>query len=219
MNADLKVIAWNVYQGHRPDDVRTQLLGMILAHNPDAIVLSEASGQYGHLEGLGYKVVQLHPGDWRSTPMTETGNIAMLVREDIAIEDRFAMRMRERWLGPKHGIPHMPRVYRWVKVKTGKTVWKLGGFHIPFGIAARQESYSRIRRWFSDTRPGRPVIAVGDMNMSAADYRGQIANPVGATVDGTGIDLTGYKNCTLLWHKSLGNHGSDHPAKLYAFKA
>lgn len=220
MRRTLKVIAWNVHQNSKPEDVRRELAFMAAVHQPDVFVLTEASGQFGQLSGLGFRVVQLHPGRWpHGRPMPEDGNVAILVRKDLDIDARRLMRMNQRWIGPKHGIPHAPRVYRWVRVRKDGRVWKVGGFHWPFGQAAKDESDRRVRNWFRWTWPKRPVIAVGDMNMGAHDMRNRVANKVGSIVSGFGIDLTAFKNCHLIDQRNLGNHGSDHPAVLYVFEA
>lgn len=221
--AELEVIGWNVFEGHDPEAVKHQLALMIHNQNPDAFVLYEARNLYGHLHGLGYQVIQYKPKAKRKGDISNNGDVAILVRNNLTLGGRLALVMKKFWKGPKHGKPQDPRVYRWVRIHKGGRVWKLGGFHLPFGAAAKTESQNAIKAWFRDTKPGRPAIAVSDWNMAREALGKTIANPVGAKVakskTGTGIDMAAYRNCTLVSATSLGKHGSDHDAKRYVFRA
>lgn len=73
----LQVIAWNVYIGNTSVAVRKALVSMIARHTPDVFVLMEATGLYGDLEGLGYKVVQMKPVPLKPGNMPSQGNIAI----------------------------------------------------------------------------------------------------------------------------------------------
>lgn len=220
----LQVIAWNVYIGNRAVAVRKALVAMIARYTPDVFVLMEASGLYGDLEGLGYKVVQMKPVPLKRGNQPAQANIAILVGPDFQIKKRFAQYMREFWIGPKHGWPQDPRVYRWVKIKRKDVfwarTWKIGGAHIPFGVEARQESVSRLRRKLKRTLPGRPVILNLDANMSLREFQERVADPAGADASGHVIDLEAHLNCELVHDENIGKGISDHPAinRKYAAK-
>lgn len=213
----MDIIAWNVYIANRPERVRAAIKNLIDEFHPEAFILMEASRMYGHLQGLGYKVVQFKPIPLIPGNQPGAGNIAILIREDLPIQKRFALRMLTFWRGPKHGFPQDPRVYRWVRVVFQEKVWKLGGAHTPFGDKARAESRIKLIRWFKNTRRKRPTVLALDANMSEHAFREGIATPGGALAAGDGIDLVGYKNCTLILAKNLGRRISDHPAMLYRF--
>lgn len=208
----LRVFDHNAYVGQKPEHYRKHLRVMIANEQPDIIVISEAKNLFGHLNGLGYKVHQLKPRNRASA------NIAVLVREDLKIKKSLVMRMTESWTGPKAGVKQPPRVYRAVNVKKGPFVWKVGGFHIPFGADSRAESFDRIKKWFRNSATGRPTIAVNDFNMKKAEVEKQLRG-LNVKVEGSGIMLAIYKNCDLIKTKSLGLMGSDvHHAKLHVFE-
>jgi hypothetical protein len=215
----LTVLAWNVYIGNTVAQVRGNLNRLINFNNPEVIVLMEASKMYGHLDGLGYKVVQLMPKPIRPGNQPGQGNVAILVRNDIKILRRVSLRMKTFWLGPKHGWPQDPRVYRAVKIQFGAKKWKVLGAHTPFGTAARDESRRKLVRWLKAGILRRPKVLVLDANMGLGEFRSTIAQPGGALAGGVGIDLEAHKDCTLVSAKDLGHNGSDHPAMLYEFEA
>ena len=211
----IDVLAWNVYIGNSPDEVRPKLENILIKENPEVAGLMEATRMRGHLQGLGYQVIQLKPRPKHPGNQPGDANIAILVRNDVEIVKKFSMRMKTFWKGPKHGLHQDPRVYRGVKIKWVGRIWKIGVAHTPFGEEAREESRNRLILWFTKTFPGRPTILVLDANMSATEFRIGIADPGEAHVGGHGIDLIAVKNCQLFMAKNLGNHGSDHPAMFY----
>ncbi len=212
----LDLVAWNVLIENEFGPVRDELKDMIEKRNPEVIVLMEASRMFGHLGGLGYKVVHMRnkphvPGN---TP--GQANIAIMVRKDIKIKSRLTLALTLPWIGPKIGRRQDPRVYRAVRIKFNGKVWKIGGAHTPFGEAARRESRFVLTRFLKKVIPGRPTILVLDANMSMEDFKKDIAIPGGAdAVDGKRIDLIAVKNATLLVAASIGRRISDHPAMLY----
>lgn len=217
--ADLEVLSWNVYSGTSPARVRAELGDMIHEENPDVIFLYEGVNLYGHLTGLGYRVFQLKPKSQQKGSVSNNGNIVGMVRNGLKVRKSFLLRMKERWFGPKHGLPQDPRVYRSLKVSKKGIVFKTGGFHLPFGKEARAESVAAVKKFFAVTRKGRPVIAAGDWQTNEADTYKHIARPVHASVTGDGVDLAIYMNCTLVEEKNLGKRSSDHPAMLWRFRA
>lgn len=221
-DATLDLVAWNVYIGNSVPEVRDALKILIKETNPDVIVLMEASRMFGHLGGLGYKIHHSRPRPRKPGNQPAQGNIAILVRDGIPIKKRGVMKMTTFWLGPKHGWPQDPRIYRWVKIKFNGQIWKIGGAHTPFGEKARVESRGRLVRWFKNATkfvPKRPTVLALDANMNLRDFREAIAQPGGALAAGDGIDLIGYKNAVLLLAKNLGRRVSDHPAMYYKLRA
>lgn len=213
----LRVLSWNVYIGNAPSKVRMNLSPMLNTHKPEVCALMEASKMYGHLNMLGYKVVQLKPRPLKPGNQPGQGNIAILVRNDVKIKRRLTLKMLTFWSGPIHGLPQDPRVYRWVKIKHGGKTWKIGAAHQPFGIRARAESVRKLVGWFNRTVPGRPTVLVLDANMSQAEFRQRVASQVGAQVLGDNIDIAAFKNAVCVSVRDLGKRGSDHPAMLFGF--
>lgn len=212
----LVIIAWNVYVGNKAASVRAALREFIKNHEPDVIALMEASNLYGGLDTLGYTVVQLKPRPLKKGNQPGQGNIALLIHPSYAIKKRMTLSMLTFWIGPKHGWPQDPRVYRSVKIRkkndeTART-WLVGAAHTPFGGEARLESRMKLVQWLKEARPGRPTVLVLDANMGLPDFKKAIATPGGAEASGIRIDLEAHKNCELVDVDNLGNGISDHPA-------
>lgn len=215
----LTVIAWNVYIGTTSARARKALRDMIILHNPEIFGLIEAKNLYGDLHGLGYQVVQLKPRPLRKGNQEAQANVAILVRNDIRILRRFALRMRTFWRGPKHGWAQDPRVYRWIRIKWQGRVWKIGVAHTPFGAAARLESNNRLMEWFKRTAPGRPTVLLLDANMLQTEFEKKVADSADAEVTGHRIDLAAFMNVNLIAQENLGKGISDHPAMKYVLQA
>jgi len=143
--------------------------------------------------------------------ISERDETAILVRDGLHIAGRHVLRMRLPWRGPKAGLAHEPREYKWVGIEHGVR-WKILITHLPFGKAQQAESLRRIRRWFGNHRG--PTIAGGDWNTPAAKAR----TGTGERVAGYGIDLTAYKRCRIVSKTRLGKHGSDHHAVLVTYE-
>lgn len=219
MDSFIRLLAWNVYIGNPPEKVLRALEQLLIAHRPHVVVLMEASRLYGELGGLGYRVVQLKPRARKPGNQSATGNIAIMVRNDVRILRRFALYMTVFWRGPVHGWPQDPRVYRWLRIEWMSRVWKIGGAHHPFGAEARAESVRKLVNWLRSTRKGRPTALAIDANMSLHVFRRIVATPGGALASGDGIDLIAYKNAVIVAESNLGANGSDHPAMLYTLRA
>ncbi len=217
--ATLYILAWNIYIGRSIDAVRKALRPMLDRYDPEIVALMEATKMYGHLNHMGYQVVHMKPKPRGKGHQPAEADIALLVRDDIELVKPFTMRLKEFWRGPKHGWTQDPKVYRWVLIRWGGKVWKVGCAHTPFGAAARLESRNRLVKWFRKTRIGRPTILVLDANMLLKEFEDTIADPSGAEASGHKIDLEANKNCELVYEEDLGKHGSDHVAMLYGFKA
>lgn len=218
----MSIIGWNVWVGANHRRIRIQLFQWIKEFNPEIFVLIEAKNLYGHLEGLGYQVVQMKSSPKRPGNEPGDANVAILVRNDVKLKRSFAQRMKTFWIGPKHGWKQDPRINRWVLVKKpgkGQKTWKIGGAHTPFGEKARSESRRRLVKWLKNTLPGRPTVLIIDANMHLEEFEETIAEPGGAEATGRGIDLEAHKKCRIMRKENLGKGVSDHPAKFCEFRA
>lgn len=207
----LEVGFWNVKVDASLNEILKHIEKIIGEEDPDLLLLAEAKHLRGHLNGLGYEIFQL-----KAT--SADANIAVMVRDGLNVKRNFVLRMKERWIGPRAGVNQDPRVYRTIKVEKGGIVWKVGGFHFPFGTAARRESVKAVRKWFRVTTKKRPVIAVGDWQRGEGPIKANVADLVGARISGDGLDLAIFKNCGLVKEKNLGKGVSDHPAMLWVFR-
>lgn len=206
----LKVVSANVQIGPWVPDL-VDIRQVAKQHRPDVICMYEATKLFGHLEVEGYKAYQLAPKRLRKNSQPNTAGIAMLVKDGLP-RVTFLMRMTKFWRGPKRGLLQDPRVYRGLRVKKNGIIWKVGAFHFPFGAEAQAESVGAVRSFFRNTIKGRPTIAVMDANMSKLKADTKMADPVGAELVGTGVDLALYKNCRLISLKVLPKESNyDHP--------
>lgn len=211
------LLGWNVWTGHSPSDVRKVIDSVFLQNDVEAAVLMEASRLFGHLDDLGYQVIQLKPHPLVKGNIPNNSEVAVLVRNDLRIKKRRTLRMTQFWKGPKHGKRQDPRLYHDVRIKRGRRIIKIGGAHVPFGAAARLETQNRLVSWARNTIKRRPLILILDANMRLPEFRLNIAGPAGMKADGENIDLTAYRNVRLISKKNLGKHGSDHPVMLYEY--
>lgn len=215
--ATLKVISWNVRITQSPANVRAELREIRDGIHPQVIELSEATRMYGHLDGLGYRVIQRRPVRNYGTYQTEDANKAILVAAGVRLDRVDVMVGKECWRGPKAGIMHEPRTQLGVVVTWQGESWKLGAFHGPFGRRAVNEFVATEVRYSLRTVPGRPVIIVGDQNLSRAAFTERVAKPTGSRVAGNSVDLAAYRNVRLISVRVLAWHGSDHRPVYYFF--
>lgn len=217
--AKLDVLLWNVYVGQKPTAVLAELKQMTAKHEPEIIVLSEAARSFNVLDDLPhYRRVQVKPDGATGRKVDEDGDVAILVRRDVALLRQRPIRMAQPWTGPKHGLPHEPRVYHAVLIKDQGVRWRILGGHWPTPSAkntkAITETTTRVRRWMRLTGRKYPVIAAGDLNML---FRA-VQTRLDARVGGNGVDLGAYLYCELVGKVNLGRHGSDHDAILLTFR-
>lgn len=215
----LSIIGWNIYIRNKKSVVRAALKEMIEEENPDIIFLFEATNMFGDLGGLGYEVAQLKPRPLKKGNRPAQGNIAVLTKRGHERKGVFKLVMEKFWRGPKHGLPQDPRVYRWILFQKERVTWKVGGWHGPFGKAARWETVRAIRKWFRRSLPGRPVIGVADANYNVGEVQDLIGDHVGAEVAGKGVEVVAFKNCRLVAKQELAKFNSDHNAMKYIFEA
>lgn len=210
----VKVLAWNVKVSRPREVILSSLQEMFNSKNPHVCTLNEVTPLFGHLGGLGYQVVQLRPKTIRKGNVSNTANVAVLVRNDLEIVKTFTQRMTEFWRGPMHNLPQDPRVYRWVKVRINGEVWIFGAAHVPFGIAARAETVAKLVKRI--LRYGnKPISLTVDANMSVPEFHDRVAVPAKAQSGGEGPDQILVKNADILSAENLGHHGSDHPVMFY----
>ena len=89
VRSTLKVLAWNVYQGHRTGAVRRELAKMIAEEHPDVIVLTEATHQHD-LTGLGYDVIHYPSQALTRGNQPETADTAIMVRHGLKVRRHIA---------------------------------------------------------------------------------------------------------------------------------
>lgn len=156
-------------------------VGSILdAREPHILVVSEARSARAHLadvaERKGYVLRQYGTEEGEEGP-----NIALLVRKDVEIINRTAMKMNENWyFRPNCDVAlntRAPRVYPAVVLKVGGQRWNVVGVHFPPGgpdggvlcaTGARngpawKESKERIQA-YANNHPEARVVAAGDFN-------------------------------------------------------
>lgn len=148
------------------DPTPRQLLDEIDRWNPDMLSLNQASRARDFLEEIdGYRLRQFgrHHGP-------EAPGIAVLVRDDLKVLNRWPMRMRQEWVGPKAGKHHEPRVYPILRVEKDGVQWPTAHVHWPThnNPKAQEETERRLVRWAK--RHERAVI-VGDFNRRDVELR------------------------------------------------
>jgi len=124
----VRVLWWNVYVGQAPASVRAHLDGLLDLLEPDVVALGEAYR-------LG-AVLKRVPGYRRQrVPRGEGAELVTLVRRGpgtVTYSGR--LRMRERWIGPKHRLPHGPKAYPRLRIRLARrTVLRLLVVHLPTG--------------------------------------------------------------------------------------
>ena len=148
----VRTLWWNVYVGQKPADVGASLGWLADQYQPHVIALCEAYHCRKVLSGIaGYHRFQGLFG--------EAKEIAVLVRRDIRVLRMGWLRMKTRWIGPKHRRPHGPRRYARLRLELRSGLrfrvlavhMPTGGYHGP-NSAAVQESADAIVRWGKTTK-------------------------------------------------------------------
>lgn len=153
----LKVLAANIETHKASPD----LLKLIRRHNPDVVIVEQA-----YRARLWLRSIRKYRSRQYWGP--EASGIAVLVRRDIRIVRRTALRMKLSWTGPKAGRRHAPRVYPALVLHKGAVAFRVLGIHLPShnNAVAQVESLRAVVRYFRD-HPNSPVIAAGDWNREA----------------------------------------------------
>jgi endonuclease/exonuclease/phosphatase family metal-dependent hydrolase len=143
----------------------------IRIHRPDVVIVEQAYRARPWLRRiarkLGYAHVQFARGEFGSN---EAHGIAVLVRRDVKIKRRMALVMDRRWVGPKAGKWHDPRVYPALVLRKQGVTFRALGIHFPTHNqpAAQAESMRAVKRYFRN-HPNSPVVAAGDWNRVAGE--------------------------------------------------
>lgn len=146
-------------------------LGQFLAGREHAVVLLQQANRLDAKHD-GYREVGFRFS-------FEARGIKALVRDDVRVIRRKAIIMRRRWIGPKAGKGHEPRVYLALLVEIdGLRMWVVD-VHLPTrnSAKAQAESLRRLRRWVARRR--KPVFVGGDFNLPEAEVTAW-ANRIGA---------------------------------------
>lgn len=143
--------------------VRRPPLGEAINDYRPALVLLQQANRAENLDDFdGYRAVGFRFS-------IEARGIKALVRDDVKVLRRKSLVMKRRWVGPKAGKGHEPRVYLAMLVKIdGLKVWVVD-VHLPTRNCpeAQAESLRRLRKWALRRR--RPVVIAGDFNMPHAN--------------------------------------------------
>lgn len=204
----MKVLYWNVYIGHDPDDVMTELRKMIKEFNPEVVGLGEASRIGARSETVkGYRAYWLKE-TWRGR-----GGTLALVRDDVNLRAWNWVEFTKWWKGPKHGWPQGPKRFWNGRIKDERLgLVRLSIGHWPFNTALPEVEEWCVD-WFKRPITKRKSVHLGDVNMGEEETNKFVKRFGGKSV-GVRIDRAMFKNCNVR-ARDLGNRGSDHPAVLF----
>ncbi len=224
----LSVLSWNVKAGAaRVDTVLAELRAMTAEHKPDVVALQECYNLPRFGDAFpGYSFSYQAAGEAKTAGyVSEYPANVMLVRDGVEVKVQAPLEMTESWKGPKVGAMHDPRIHRRVTVLKDGVIWRVVDMHVPPPISgggnadAIAESNAAMVECLTDFPADEPVIIVGDMNQDNATVVRRVGAPGGAVVDGGGVDLALFRDCTKTKGENLGLHTSDHPAKKWDFEA
>lgn len=142
----VKVLAWNVHQGHPPAALAGRLEHLAARFHPDVFVLNEA---YWHRKVLrrigGYRRYQ-------GLNIGEGADVALLVRRDRKVTHEGVVSMRSAWMVVRYARWRKARVYRRARIRLARGLHlRLLGIHAPtdapVNTPARRESDDRIVSW------------------------------------------------------------------------
>lgn len=224
----LKVMTWNVKVNRSWTGAILPTLngtadtkGILEIHKPDIVHLSEtydAPDLVGKVPGYTFRYQGYGYPPKTEGYIEERSEQIILVRDGIEVKVKAALEMELPWKGPVMGAMHDPRVHRRVTVQKDGVIWRVIGFHGPFGEALT-ESNAAMLNCLKTFPADEPVIIVGDWNQSNSAVVTRVGAPGGAVVDGGGIDLAVFRDCRKVSGQNLGNFGSDHPIKIWTFEA
>lgn len=222
----LDLLAWNCYRYNDSDVVLHWLRVWVNRYKPDMFALSEAS-THAHVLPLleGYSVQQQTPPRnprKDGEDVDDTGDVAILVRDDHIIKRNRLARMLLRWLVLSHRRWHKPHEYEVTVVKVRGHKWRVCVAHPPtHGFTgpnreAFAESTRFFRRWLRRGF-GRPSIVVGDLN----EHSTALATWFGPKyrVWGEGIDCAVTRGVRTAVVEELGKGGGDHYGRRYQFES
>lgn len=158
----------------------TPPVGQILrAQHPDILIVSEAKAARAHLttvaKNQGYRLRQ-----YGSDEGAEAPNIALLIKNDVKLENRVLLKMSEPWWWSRG--KRAPRRYPAVVLRADDRVWHVIGVHFPPGgpgggsvvgdrnMPAWRESKRAVQE-YAARNPNPPVVVAGDINATADNCR------------------------------------------------
>lgn len=172
--ARLDLVTFNAWVGQRDRALRNNLIDLVDdAGYPDILSLQEVWDWDGTIPG--YDPIRAPHDEF---PHPEARSTILLVRRRPGIEIQrtgfidVADHGGTKWVGPKHGEIHPPRVFPWVRALVDDQPWGVLGIHrTPGGprpgIRANAPSWAAedeaIVCWFA-AHPRIPCAAVGDQN-------------------------------------------------------
>jgi hypothetical protein len=188
-----RVVTYNAWigQDETDDDGRGDLLDNVIrlieaAGDPHVLSLQEVWDWSERVPG--YRRVQA-PRD--RFPHREARSTQLLVRRDLPLIGHGAREAHGPWwTGPKHGIPHPPRVFPRASVGYEDVVVDVFGLHFTRpawseGGAAWKGEQEVLVDWAHDRPPNRPQVFLGDLQ---GNNLGHLAHRLDAQVWARGID-------------------------------
>lgn len=224
----LSVMSWNVKAGAaRVDTVLAELKALTAEHQPDVVALQECYNLPRFGDAFpGYSFSYQAAGEAKTEGyVSEYPANVMLVRDGVEVKVQAPLEMTESWKGPKVGAMHDPRIDRRVTVLKDGVIWRVIDMHVPPPVSGGEnndaiaESNAAMVECLTEFPADEPVIIVGDMNQDNATVVRRVGVPGGAAVDGGGVDLAVFRDCTKVKGENFGLHTSDHPAKQWEFEA
>ena len=220
-----KVLARNLGMAHgrpQPGAVADLLIAEILRHDPDGLVLTEAAPYHGVLDLPGWRQYQEAPGR-RGDRTDDSGDVAILIREDHKVRRRWVAHMTRWWTVLSHRQRHEPHAYENVVAEIRGRVWRVRGSHPPtHGFdgpngEAFTETARRSRRWFRRGLPGVPSVDVGDWNETKERLQAWFGDRF--KVFGKRIDVAVTRNVEGCEVEELPKRGFDHYGRVYTLTA
>lgn len=213
---EIRCLSWNTKVGRDAGKVARDLAGILDAQgHPHVVTLQEASGYIKALRKTigGYRVIAA--AGWK-----EAGQNVVLVRKDVPVTPLTTLRMKLRWVGPKHGLRHPGRTWPIVDIGGSKD-WRIVGIHrVPIRgknpKAWSEEHAALVRLAKRPASRSRALVLIGDQNAPAGDRDrlspAALADDIGARVITTGakVDYALVRGATGTGNRH-GDHGSDHP--------
>jgi hypothetical protein len=215
----VKIMSWNC--GHQTEKkVMEEVRWALRTHTPDIFMGQEFYDEDDYLNVPSYNFRYQYHGPCPEYPKYVSEHPANMVvcRNTGVVKATHALEMLTPWKGPNMGIWHSPRLHRGVTFNTGNVNIRGLNFHGLAVKTGREESLEAARDYLEQMSQLGPAFVVGDFNADRAEVKRKIADPVGATVDGGGIDLLVYKNMTKVKGQNFSKHGSDHDMKMWTMK-
>jgi hypothetical protein len=227
----LRVVAWNVRVGRRPEEVARQLALALSSIRADVVVLNEAAA---YVPALRQALAHGEWKAWHAWGWAEARNVVVLTRRGLPVRRTVPIRNWRSWVGPLARRPHVGRTFLLVDVGLH---WRIVAVHrTPGGPRGGHPRDSRgygpnAEAWAEEhrrlvrlsARPGsvrRSLVIVGDQNCEALDPDplsiGGLADAIGGAVvtTHTKVDHAVVRDATGRGRRH-DYFGSDHPLVSY----